>query len=399
MIDSSLHSQKLNWENFTLHPARTTNSAVGKVLMVALSVLFGCLTLGIFHLISYCKSRKTTHELPGDPSKATNAAQGAITGKTPHTKHTKAEITAIATLLINNLFETLTTETVTTEGPQPFSFSIYHPEKATFTQTLRGKETAPLFVKFKEGKKEGNLPLTTIIEAIQWHHLDAKWQGLTEARWEVFSKNALSAPYSRGFGDYAAQQVNITGIHPFVTAYSAHEYTAMNQILRVGKINLAEVLKTKKATKELGPESAELIDRVAKERLFACLCLTGSLKMLPPLPQGTIVSRSIFSDKFPHLAKYKKGHIVTEESFLSTTLPEGDREPGDNLHPGDIRYAIHLSRHSKGKSIQPFTGYPTETECLFPPSSSFKVVKDVERDADNRTIIVLEEVEKEAVSH
>lgn len=305
---------------------------------------------------------------------------------------TKEEINSIAIQIIDNLHDCLTNKRISSAKLQKYSFSIHQPKNV---ELIKDK-TAPLLVRFNLGeKKQGVISLITVLDAIPWHNLDKKWEGLTNEQWSIFSNRAICSDYE-----------TIAETHQFLRSYSNHSFREMNRFLRFGTISvLLGVLKHK--TEKLS--QTQLIDKIAKERFFACLCAAGSLKALPPLEKHTVVTRCLNSNQLPSnfLSKYQKGAVVTEESFFGTTLPEGDK------FFGNIEYVIKLTPKSKGKPIEKISIHPLEKECLFPPRTSFKVIEDVQvvanhtihffkanenkqTDANQNYIIHLEEVEESA---
>lgn len=403
-------------ENFTLRPMQCVDSTIGKVTMLALSVIFGCATLGLVHLYYYLKRERLNQEAFVNPKAVAIAEEVLVapqntqeTGKNSsegiksplieskkieskksvdsekRTKeYTQTEIIRIANLMVNDLFSSLTSKQER-GALERFSFSIYHQDHLPFTPTkmtpkgeFASKATAPLQVKFKENGEEHTIPLTTIIKAIPWDKLDSKWHRLNKEQ-KAFFCNDTSYVMKPSKGDYS-----------FITDYSAHGYVAMNTLLRYGIVDLSDASDDKISNLT----QVQLIEKIAKDRLFGCLCAAGALQTLPSIPTTIKLIRRITSSKMnsrsvidlnSFLAKYKKGQIVTEESFLSTSMPGGTK------YGGDIEYVIHPSSHSKGKSIVNFAGYETEKECLFPPFTSFKVLEDVE-EVDGLQVIHLEEL-------
>lgn len=288
--------------------------------------------------------------------------------------NTKHSVNKIAHQIIDNLFDTLTNETATSDLSPSFSFSICHPRNIPFNPSL--VETAPLLVKFKEGVQEGCLQLTDVLKAIPWQNLDKKWQKLTNSQWNAFSTHAICKIYNKNYHTAG-------GVSPFIRDYSGNEYTPMNLLLRAGKIRVIVRITQNSQIKQL----STFVDRVAKEHLFKCLCAAGELSAEPLITKPITVTRHIQSYCLPPLFinKYQKGKIVTEESFLSTTMPGGDE------FSGDIQYVVKLASNSKGKAIAKTSKHDNEEECLFPPFTSFQV-NDLIKESQKQIIIHLEEV-------
>lgn len=83
------------------------------------------------------------------------------------------------------------------------------------------------------------------------------------------------------------------------------------------------------------------------------------------------------------LAKYKRGEIVQEEAFTSTSAD------GEAAFSGPHHFVVQ-SRH--GKRIQPYSGHPREREVLFPPSARF-LVTDVDPLRNGKVEIEMMEVD------
>lgn len=303
------------------------------------------------------------------------------------------KIDTIALKVINKLFDDITVTSDSSDQLQNFSFSICHPDNIPFkhpTTPLTDTVSASLIVKVTEKNNESDIPLTHLVKAIPWDNLDQKWHQLTEEQWTRYSSHAVCRDYQ-----------NLPKIpFSFILEYSDAQYTPMNQLLRTGKIKIINPI-----PKNLQDEDVPtLIDRVAKEQLFRCLCLTGELQALrnesqldaesvlktESLIKPKMVVRRIHSVALPRdfFKKYKKGHIITEESFLSTSKVEVEKELS---HFGDIKYMIKLACSTKGTSIESLSRHSEEQEYLLPPFTSFHV-EHIQQGLFQETIIHLQEV-------
>lgn len=345
------------------------NNSVKKILIIA-SIAFGFLTA--CYVASRCffseSINKNTIKNPIENE------ENVVEFIDQKESLSKEEINHIARRMIDNLFENLTNTKSSPATLQKFSFTIYQPENAKSIKDV----TAPLFVRYNQGEKDEIISLTSLIKAIPWHNLDKKWEKLTKIQWLAFLDRSICSSNYHGFKAEAS--------HKFITTYTSNSgCSSMNRLLRYGKISLYDscVNKAKKLSQ------AALIDKIAQERLFGCLCAAGNLQTLPSLGIETIVKRKIETDGLPEgfLSKYQKGKIVTEEAFFSTSFPKSD------YSCGAINYVIKLGPTSKGKAIKSYSLYPGENECLLPPFTSFKVTEDVQVDSNNHHIIHLEEVE------
>jgi ADP-ribosyltransferase exoenzyme len=97
-------------------------------------------------------------------------------------------------------------------------------------------------------------------------------------------------------------------------------------------------------------------------------CIVSALNHLP-IHEGP-VERNIYapSEELPGvLARYERGAVVTEETFISTS-PDPD-----GVQSGNVRFTIESRT---GREILPgLSGDPGEREILFPPGSRFEVTR------------------------
>ena len=156
-----------------------------------------------------------------------------------------------------------------------------------------------------------------------------------------------------------------------ITPYIRSEHLTINGLLRQEKeVNIENVLKYK--GKELTDINKELNTDVVE--CFHALedCIEKSQFTVPEEGIGKNVYRVI---KGNHLADFEKDHIITEKSFLSTSLDESYKK--FYLNDADEETILTIKFPEKSKVNGIIIGN-VENEFLLPRNMSYKIVNKKE---------------------
>lgn len=115
------------------------------------------------------------------------------------------------------------------------------------------------------------------------------------------------------------------------------------------------------------------------------VCAISGLNQLPDY-KG-IVYRGIDLNHLPKILEtYKKGAVITEEGFTSSSVTENASFKNKDT--------LLIINSKKGKDISFLSEHPHEKEILFKPAAKFEVLKVGTDEKTGRRVIILQEVDK-----